>query len=732
MSFVDELKRRNVFKVCIAYVILAWLLLQVSATLVPALHLPEWLHSAVAFLLILGFPLALFFAWAYELTPEGLKKEKDVDRNQSITPVTGRKLDYFIIGVLVLALGYFAYDKFVLGPSRVADQVAGSGKVETADKSIAVLAFADMSPEGDQEYFSDGISEELLNVLAKIPGLRVAARTSSFQFKGENRDIIDIGEKLNTAFVLEGSVRKAGSRIRITAQLVDARSGFHLWSETYNRELDDIFAVQDEISAAIVTALKQHLGLQLEAAARVIPTANSEAHQAYLRGRYLVVQRTFDTNAGAVNEFRTAISLDPDYALAHAELANALTTQAFSRWGNLTRSEAVSSATLHAERAMDLDPSLAEAHAATGNVLWLQDNLEEALTHFRHAIRINPNYSDAYHWSGQLLENQFGRYKESFAMHEVSLRLDPLLTVARSSFVKALINRNRMAEADREIEMFSTAAPVYYLNLRAERMSVGGEWANWVLGELDALGRDPKSQGQRRALSWKFALIGLEKEARAVADPPHFRVETYLGRPEDAVTDAEKRLEDDPDSSGLRQTFGHALAGAGDYERARPILEEMWQQSGGRVTEGGRFWNTTAVALIAARQATGDEDDIGELLAAIRDNIRRFREAGIIRAGITRVDYEEGLAAYLAGEREKGLALIAQGVEDGQIIPPGEAYLRVLYDDPGFAPILAKQVARQAREREKVLSVVCTDNPYAAFWQPAEGRCEQFATVDAN
>ncbi|MCH7829492.1 MAG: hypothetical protein IIB75_02890 [Proteobacteria bacterium] len=330
-SVWGELRRRNVIKVAIAYVIVGWLLLQVSETLVPALYLPEWFHSGVAFLIILGFPIALIFAWAFELTPEGIKKEEDVDRSQSIAHVTGRKLDYIIIAVLILALGYFAFDKFVLDPSRDSELVQATtealtehGKSETVDKSIAVLAFADLSPEGDQEYFSDGISEELLNVLSKIPGLRVAARTSSFQFKGENRDAIDIGEQLNVALILEGSVRKAGLQIRITAQLIDASNGFHLWSETYDRELANIFAVQDEISAAIVNALKEHLGLQVAAAPRVIATANTEAHEAYLRGRYLVVQRNRANIAGAVREFEKAITLDPEYALAHAELAMAV------------------------------------------------------------------------------------------------------------------------------------------------------------------------------------------------------------------------------------------------------------------------------------------------------------------------------------------------------------------------------------------------------------------------
>jgi TolB-like protein len=304
MSFIKELKRRNVIRVAIAYAVAAWLLIEITATTFPILKLPDWSVTLVTVFVLIGFPLALIFAWAYELTPEGLKKEKDVDRSESITHITGRKLDFAIIAVLAIALVFFA---------STHQWGSETGNAETADKSIAVLAFADLSREGDQEYFSDGISEELLNVLAKIPGLRVAARTSSFQFKGENRDIIDIGKQLNVAMVLEGSVRKADLQIRITAQLVDARSGFHLWSETYDRELANIFAVQDEISAAIVEALKEHLGLQVEAAPRMIAAANNDAHEAYLRGRHLVVQRTKATIEGAVREFERNWRLRPSF-----------------------------------------------------------------------------------------------------------------------------------------------------------------------------------------------------------------------------------------------------------------------------------------------------------------------------------------------------------------------------------------------------------------------------------
>ncbi len=744
MFFFKELKRRNVIRVAIAYAVAAWLLIEITATTFPILKLPDWSVTLVTVLVLIGFPLALIFAWAYELTPEGLKKEKDVDRSESITHITGRKLDYLIIAALIFALGYFAFDKFVLGPSRDAElvqatteQAADSDKGETTDKSIAVLAFADLSPEGDQEYFSDGISEELLNVLSKIPGLRVAARTSSFQFKGENRDIIDIGQQLNTALVLEGSVRKAGLQVRITAQLVDASNGFHLWSETYDRELKNIFAVQDEISAAIVEALKEHLGLQVEASPRVIAAANIEAHDTYLRGRYLVVQRTRATIEGAVGEFEKAIALDPDYALAHAELAIATLLLIRRSYGDLTVTEAIARAAPHAEQAMALDPTLAEAHAATGFLLRQQWNLEEALTHYRQAIQINPNYSIVYTWMGSLLGENLGRYAEGFAAGETALRLDPLSLPAMHNYVLGLIHRNRLAEAERELEKLASVHPGFYAYMRGVLTSLGGKWANAVLANLDVIRIDPADTWTRNLLASLFAIIGLEKEALAISAAPLPVVLRMLGRPEDAVTTAEARLAEDPNSLTARHDLGLALAGAGDYARARPILEEMWQRSGGRITQAGLFQIDAAAALIAIRHDAGKEAAVGELVVAIRDNVRRYHEAGISRTGqidsqFFSADYEEGLAAYLSGERERGLALIAKAAEDGGLIWPNDVFLQALYDDPGFAPIRASQEVRQARERERFLAIVCTDNPYAAVWQPAEGTCEQFATAGGN
>ena len=722
-SVWGELKRRNVVRVAVAYAIVSWLLLQLTDVLMPLLGLPEWVDRLVFLLLVIGFPLALIFAWAFELTPEGLKKEKDVDRSESNTPITGRKLDFAIIAVLAVALVFFA---------STHQWNSETGRAETADKSIAVLAFTDLSPEGNQEYFSDGISEELLNVLAKIPGLRVAARTSSFKFKGENRDIIDIGEQLDVALVLEGSVRKAGAQIRITAQLVDASNGFHLWSETYNRELKNIFAVQDEISAAIVNALKDHLGLQVEAAPRVIAAANTEAHIAYLRGRYLMVQGTRATIEGAVREFQKAITLDPEYALAHAELAMATLIRGGVLIFDLTVTEAIARAAPHAERAMALDPTLAEAHAATGYLLWRQNNLEGAQTHFRQAIKINPNYSVVYIWMGRLLHWDLGLYKESFAVYETVLSLDPL-SIRAASYVFGLIARNRLDEADREMEKLAAIGPVGYARLWGYRTSLGGKWANAVLGTLDVLRIDPGNRFSTAWLSKRLASIGLEKEALAISEAPPPLTLSRLGRPEDAVMTAEARLAEEPNSLTARRDLGMALAAAGDYARAGPILEEMWQRSGRRVTSSGLFWSISAAALIASRLDASEDAEVGELLAAIKDNVRRYREAGISTYGLCcGVDYEAGLGEYLAGDRESGLALIAKAAEDGTFILPAEAYLQTIYDDPDFAPIRASQEARQARERERFLAIVCTDNPYAAVWQPAEGTCERFAAAGEN
>ena len=337
-SLWGELNRRNVVRVALAYIIVAWLLLQVSDTLVPALHLPEWFNSGVALLLILGFPIAILFAWAFEMTPEGLKKEAEVDRSESITRVTGRKLDFVIIAVLACAVLFFVYDKFGTSPEGPAEQsetVAGA----PTKASIAVLPFVNMSGDASNEYFSDGLSEELLNLLAKVPEMHVAARTSSFSFKDQpDVAIAEIARELNVANVLEGSVRKSGTQIRITAQLIDAETGYHLWSKTYDRELENIFITQDEIAAQVTDALK----VTLLGEAPSSRETNPEAYELFLQAQYISHQDNQDAYQRAIGLYEQALAIDPDYAPAWAELA---TTPGFwyAAYGGMLRLIAASS-----------------------------------------------------------------------------------------------------------------------------------------------------------------------------------------------------------------------------------------------------------------------------------------------------------------------------------------------------------------------------------------------------
>ena len=417
-----ELRRRNVVKVAVAYAIVGWLLVEVASVVLPTFKAPEWIMQVFTFLVIVGFPLALIFAWAFEITPEGIKREKDVDRSQSITHITGRKFDYVIIAALVVALGYFAFDKFVLGPSQ---QVTESGKSEAVDKSIAVLPFVNMSDDPANEYFSDGIAEELLNVLIKVEGLRVVSRTSSFAFKGKDISIPEIARKLNVDHVLEGSVRKAGNTIRITAQLIDVRTDSHLWSGTYDRELKDIFAIQDEISGQIVQALKVALGAgEPEAMVHAKKaTENLAAYELYLKGRYFWQRRGENNIRHAIGLFERATELDPKFARAWSSLAAAHIT--LTAWSSVPNDEQSPLAVSAAQKALMLDDSLAEAYAVLGDVARLDRKWAEAKAHYLRAIASEPKNSTAHLWYGEHLIS-IGRIRDGLEETLIAYQLDPL------------------------------------------------------------------------------------------------------------------------------------------------------------------------------------------------------------------------------------------------------------------------------------------------------------------
>jgi TolB-like protein/Tfp pilus assembly protein PilF len=452
LSLFDELKRRNVFRVAIAYIVVAWLVLQVADVVLNNIEAPGWVFQVIMLVIALGFPMVLVFAWAFEMTPEGLKREADVDRSQSITSKTGRKLDYTIIGMLVLVAGYFIWEsRFSSRPANqpTADAVmASSAEAEAAieeasrDNSIAVLPFADMSPDKDQEYFTDGLSEELLNLLAKIPELRVAARTSSFQFKNQTGDIADIGKQLKVAHILEGSVRKAGDRVRITAQLIKTDDGYHLWSDTWDRTLDDVFAIQDEISSAVVDALKITL---LGEAPKVVET-NPEAYALYLRGKYLFNQRTEEAWLRAEEAFRKSIEIDPGYAAAWAGLAEVQNFRA--GFGQINLDEGMQSALQSVEKALELDPGLgvgwANLAVLHSNYEWDYEAADRAI---EKALELEPNNATVLYKAGDQAKFM-GRFEEAEKHYRKALDLDPVNTFLYNAIQGTLVTQNRLDEAE--------------------------------------------------------------------------------------------------------------------------------------------------------------------------------------------------------------------------------------------------------------------------------------------
>ena len=432
MSLFEELKRRNVFRVGLAYAISAWILLQVIDLVLENITAPEWVMQVFMLAVAIGFPIALIFAWAFEMTPEGIKLEKDVDRTTSITNQTGQKMNRGIIIALAIAVVLLLIDKFQMGSGSISPEVVQKdvssvdGKLnltpEPAEKSIAVLPFVDMSPDSDQAYFADGISEEILNVLVKTHSLKVAGRTSSFQFRGRNEDLRTIGDKLGVEHILEGSIRKASNRIRITAQLVKASDGFHLWSETYDRELTDIFAIQDEIARSITDALAIELNLADTSQSLVsVSTSNMESYDRYLEGRGLIAKRhNFPRAIELLNE---ATRLDPDFAAGWAANAQAHSLSIY--YLQVDAQETKITAEKMALRALELDPNISLAHSVLGDLYRDGYRWEEAKESYLRALSLNPDEIEANEQYAQMLW-RVSYFEEALKYSTRAIELDPL------------------------------------------------------------------------------------------------------------------------------------------------------------------------------------------------------------------------------------------------------------------------------------------------------------------
>ncbi|GMR14756.1 MAG: hypothetical protein BMS9Abin30_0363 [Gammaproteobacteria bacterium] len=452
MSFFDELKRRNVFRVGIAYAVVAWVLLQAIDFALDIISAPNWVMQVFFIAGAAGLPLVLIFSWIFEMTPEGIKRESEIDRSDSITHGTGRKLDRTIIIFLSLAVVLLLTDKFILNEDKPSSPVNNAELAKTVDtppgsdvQSIAVLPFVNMSSDPEQEYFSDGLAEELLNRLAQNPRLQVAARTSAFQFKGKNLDIGNIGQQLKVANVLEGSVRKSGNRLRITAQLVRVDNGFHLWSQTYDREIDDVFAIQDDISTAITQALEVELGVQAKPASEQ-PTESVEAYQLYLKARHLLAKRGGDNLIEATRLFKQAIELDQQFAQAWSGLAFTYALlPAYSL--KVTAREASQSALEAAQTAIRIDPDNAEAYTMMARVQGtFGRDISTARENFEKSYQLAPNNADIVNLYGDFL-TRIGDFKSAELMEQRATEMDPLAAVHYSDLAFLYIIQNRYEEA---------------------------------------------------------------------------------------------------------------------------------------------------------------------------------------------------------------------------------------------------------------------------------------------
>jgi adenylate cyclase len=490
MAFFSELKRRRVGKVAIGYGAVAWAVTEASSVVMPALRLPEWTVTFVVVFLMVGFPVAMIMAWVFDVGPQGIKRTAPL-REETASMQVRLRIAYAAVVVLLMAgLGYLLYER---GLGRA---IAGERR-----ESIAVLPFTNLSGDATRDYFSDGMSEELLNLLARVPGLQVASRTSSFAYKGRNIDIREVGSQLGVDTVLEGSVRQAGDQVRITAQLIDTETGFHLWSETYDRQLADIFQVQDEIAGAIVGKLRIQLApedQQLAQRTRA-PTQNVEAYELYLQGRAVWKKRGEENLKRSIELYQSALARDPAFARAHAALASAYVVMAGYTKEQGDEKKFNPMAETSARQALVLEPNIGEAHAVLAQINADRGDFLDAESGFFFAISLEPNEPTPHHWYSILL-SRVGRLQAALAQARRAYELDPSSPVLAANLGNMLLQLGQDDEALRFVSLASE------LGLSKKEYGVEatvamrrGDWvdARRLIGEIDSIPDEIKPDAKR-------------------------------------------------------------------------------------------------------------------------------------------------------------------------------------------------------------------------------------------
>jgi len=621
LKLIEELKRRNVIRVAGLYGVVGWLLAQAASLLESALGLPGWFDAVVVSLLLIGFPLAVVFAWVYEITPEGLKRTVAVSQDTSITADTAKKLDIVLIGAVAVLTLVIVADRFVAPRGALATGETSVATAEAdAENSIAVLPFSDMSSEKDQEYFSDGISEELLNVLAQVQGLRVAGRTSSFAFKGQNKDLREIGELLNVGHIVEGSIRKSGNKVRITAQLIKVKDGYHQWSNAYNRDLTDIFAVQDEIARAIVTEMSAAFPALAQASSEVKPVARADigAYDLFLQAREKMTQ--IGSKAAyeeAVKLLDDAIAQDPHYApaLAWRSYAGDMLSDVPGGVGDIPIAEALPVIKEYADRAMAEDPSSPEALFALGSyygqLSWAEgiQYLDVTIETLRKAIEFRPNFPQAQNDLAYFVDLS-GDKAQAMDIWKDVLADDPGLRDANVTYIASLVQTGRFEEAEAALARWERIRPdapdirVRRMQLWAAQGRLADAWRESVeVGK--AVQGDPALDQGRFLIRWR-----LHDGAWIIENAPGRR------KAAGALLEGDTRravefVDGDPDA---RRNAGTALAtyvpvhyAAGDVKAVIAYYEAAMKTPAGAM-EASNYCSCSPLQLILALKDAGHPD----------------------------------------------------------------------------------------------------------------------------
>jgi TolB-like protein len=715
MNFLYELRRRNVVRVGMAYLVVSWVLLQVADVVQPILQLPEWSGRLVFLLLAIGFAPVLLFAWAFELTPDGIKRESEVDRSKSITRQTGRKLNYVIVGSLVVAVMLLLVERQARMPAPAAepatDEVAGV--IQTAPElSIAVLPFTNMSSDPEQEHFSDGITEEILNVLASVKELKVAGRTSSFAFKGQNDDLRRIGDSLDVKHILEGSVRKSGDTLRITAQLIKVDDGFHVWSETYDRQLTDVFAIQDDIANEILGQLRITL-LNEDAAVAGVTRTSPEAYDLYLRARERMYTRRREAIETAVEELDRVLDLDPQYAPAYALRGIAAMLLSNTQYGETPQPESNRIGKRYIDMALNLDDGLSEAWAALGlyESRANRGDPDAAIDALAKALELNPSNIDAGNWLATALL-QVRDYSGGRDILADIVDRDPLYPPALGNAIPSMLAFGEFDQARSLIRRVEIADPGNpgVLTAKAVYHLVQGQSAaaSRLMQERRALGNLSGSDHR-----WSSIALQVTAQYETIVNelPFYFREVALhrLGRSDEALR-AGREIAD----AGFPHNYFWLLLREQREDDLIAYFEERWPNVRAFATEwpGLPFGWDLMVQLGVAYKRAGEQQSLSEITALLEEWQARVVEQGVDNAPalVTRA----ALSA-LQDDADTALQLLDEAVARGFYfevpVALAEPAFEFIADDPRL-PEIQEKMRGMLNEQRAILDLPPLDENF--------------------